>query len=105
MVSGEFVSMTALHDTIPEVTPAPIAWGTYASNSNVQFFLCHFIDVIDEVPDIETFTPIIADLHARSVSPTASTDFQRQHTWAKWLSTLPGQILGKISLQTRWNVG
>lgn len=26
MVSGEFVSMTALHETIPDSTPAPIAW-------------------------------------------------------------------------------
>ena len=50
MVSGEFSSMTTLHDTIPEATPEPVGWGTYASNRNVHFFLCYFIDMIDEVP-------------------------------------------------------
>lgn len=50
MASGEFSSMTALHNAIPDATPKPLGWGTYASNPNVHFFLCLFIDMIDEVP-------------------------------------------------------
>lgn len=75
MVSGEFVSMTTLHQAIPDSTPAPIAWGTYASNPNLHFFLCHFVEVIDEVPDVETFTLKVADLHAKSSSPNGKYGF------------------------------
>ena len=50
MVSGEFCSMTALHNTIPDATPEPLGWGTYASNPKVHFFLCRFIDMVDEIP-------------------------------------------------------
>ena len=50
MVSGEFSSMTSLHSAIPDATPEPVGWGTYASSPNVHFFLCHFIDMRDEVP-------------------------------------------------------
>lgn len=62
MVSGEFSSMTALHKTIPDATPEPVGWGTYASNPNVHFFICRFIDMIDEVPGLyflDLFTPFI----------------------------------------------
>ena len=75
MVSGEFISMTHLHQVIPASTPTPIAWGTYASNAEIHFFLCHFIDVIDEVPDIENFTTNVAELHANSSSPNGKYGF------------------------------
>ena len=61
MVSGEFSSMTTLHNTIPDASPEPVGWGTYASKPNVHFLLCHFIDMIDEVPGSyfpELFPPI-----------------------------------------------
>ena len=61
MVSGEFSSMTTLHNTIPDASPEPVGWGTYASNPNVHFSLCRFIDMIDEVPGSyfpELFPPI-----------------------------------------------
>ena len=75
MVSGEFISMTTLHQIIPDCTPAPIAWGTYASNSEIHFFLCHFVEVIDEVPDIQRFTTKVAELHANSSSPNGKYGF------------------------------
>jgi protein-ribulosamine 3-kinase len=75
MVSGEFVSMTAIHKTIPDSTPAPVAWGTYASNPNIHFFLCHFVDMIDEVPEIQAFVARVAELHTRGVSPNGKYGF------------------------------
>ena len=75
MVSGEFCSMTTLHQVIPDSTPAPIAWGTYASNQNIHFFLCHFVDVIDEVPEVEAFTAKVAELHVNSTSPNDQFGF------------------------------
>ena len=75
MVLAEFISMTTLHQAIPESTPAPIAWGTYASSSNIHFFLCHFFDFIDDTPEIETFTAKVAELHAESSSPNGKYGF------------------------------
>ncbi len=68
MMSGEFVSMTALHDTVPDLVPTPVAWGTYASDPNIHFFLCSFHDMTDEIPDIQKFTSKVAELHRKSVS-------------------------------------
>ena len=75
MVSGEFVSMTAMHKTIPDATPASIAWGTYASNPDIHFFLCYFVDMTDEVPDVQAFTTKVAALHTNGISPTGKYGF------------------------------
>ena len=75
MMLAEFISMTTLHQAIPDSTPAPIAWGTYASTSEIHFFLCHFLDFIDETPEIETFTAKVAELHAESSSPNGKYGF------------------------------
>lgn len=75
MVMGEFFSMTTLHEAIPEATPAPIAWGTYTSDSNIHFFICQCVDVIDEIPDIETFTAKVAELHTKTSSPNGKYGF------------------------------
>jgi protein-ribulosamine 3-kinase len=92
MVSGEFYSMTTMHQVIPDLTPAPIAWGIYASNPNIHFFFCRFVDVIDEVPDIETFTVKVAELHAHSSLPNGKYGFlvptymgqmAQYHTWTE----------------------
>jgi len=92
MVSSEFYSMTTMHQVISDSTPAPIAWGTYASNPNIHFFLCRFVDVINEVPDVETFTVKIAELHAQSSSPNGKYGFPvptymgqmaQYHTWTE----------------------
>lgn len=75
MMSGEFVSMTALHDTVPDLVPTPVAWGTYASDPNIHFFLCSFHDMTDEIPDIQKFTSKVAELHRKSVSPKGKYGF------------------------------
>ncbi|CRK41923.1 hypothetical protein BN1708_008591 [Verticillium longisporum] len=49
MVNGEFVSMSALHSTLPELAPKPISWGTYKSNDNIHFFLCDFHEMDDQL--------------------------------------------------------
>lgn len=75
MVLGEFFSMTTLYQTIPDSIPVPIAPGTYASNPDIHFFLCHFIDMIDEVPYTEASTFEVAELHMRSSSPNGKYGF------------------------------
>ena len=61
-------SVTALHQTLSKVTPAPIAWGTYASDADIHFLLGLFVDVIDELPDIQTFTAKVAELHTNNTN-------------------------------------
>ena len=75
MVSGEFASMTALHNTVPDLVPAPIAWGTYASDPDVHFFLCSFIDMKKGVPEIQPFVAKVAELHQKGVSPNGRYGF------------------------------
>ncbi|KAL9581455.1 MAG: hypothetical protein Q9212_003890 [Teloschistes hypoglaucus] len=75
MVSGEYESMKALHSTSPDLTPEPIAWGTFAQADHVHFFLCEFVDMTDDLPDVEPTMKMLAELHAKSSSPTGRYGF------------------------------
>ena len=75
MVSGEFISMKTLHDTLPHLTPIPFAWGTYAADSNVHFFLSGFVDMTDDLPDVQALTASLADLHTKGLSPNSKYGF------------------------------
>ena len=75
MVTGEFVSMSSLHDAVPYLTPLPVAYGTYATDSNVHFFLCGFVEMADELPDVQGLAASLADLHATTVSPNGKYGF------------------------------
>ncbi|KAL8772346.1 MAG: hypothetical protein Q9209_002558 [Squamulea sp. 1 TL-2023] len=75
MVSGEYESMKTLHTASPDLTPEPIAWGTFAQADHVHFFLCEFIDMTDDLPDVETSMKMLAELHAKSISPTGKYGF------------------------------
>ena len=89
-MSGEFASMTAIHTVLPSIASTPIAWGTYASDPDIHFFLCLFHDMPDEVPDVERFSSQVAALHHAGKSPNgkygfATTTFQgnlpQDNTW------------------------
>lgn len=67
MVSGEFVSMSTLNAVAPDLTPVPIAWGTYTVDPNVHFFLCSFIEMTGKIPDIKLFPARLAELHKHNV--------------------------------------
>ena len=84
MVSGEYLSMKTLYDTLPDAVPKPIAWGTYAADSSIHFFLCSFVDMTDDLPDIQPFTAKVAELHRKGLSPNGKYGF--------WVPTLQGTI-------------
>ncbi len=69
MVMGEFTSMSMLYKTVPDLVPQPIAFGTYASNPNVHFFLCEFRNMTTVLPDVEQFAAGVARLHRLSTHP------------------------------------
>ena len=53
MMQGEYESMTAIHQAVPSFAPTPIAWGTYASDPEIHFYLCTFHEISDDLPDIQ----------------------------------------------------
>lgn len=72
---GEYMSMTRLHDTMPQLTPEPLAWGTYESNNKIHFFLCSFHDMDDKLCSLKTFPKLVAELHTRGISPNGKFGF------------------------------
>ena len=75
MVQGEFESMKAIYELLPDFVPRPIAWGTYQSVPDTHFFLCENRDMTDEMPDPEKFAAQLASLHQDSKSPTGKFGF------------------------------
>ena len=63
------MSMKVLYDTLPRLTPAPYAWGSYASDPNIHFFLCGFVDMTEQLPDVHAFAASLAELHSKGLSP------------------------------------
>ena len=76
MVSGEFLSQSTLYAAVPDFTPKPYAWGTYAAESNIHFLLSEFVNM-DEVtlPDTQKFARGLAKLHRTTFSPTGKYGF------------------------------
>ena len=75
MVSGEFTSMSLLHKTLTHLVPTLYAWGTYATDSNVHFFLCAFVEMNDDLPDVEKLSALLAELHKKGVNPEGRYGF------------------------------
>jgi protein-ribulosamine 3-kinase len=67
--------MKALYGVMPDLVPKPIATGHYADDHDKWFFLCAFHDMVDDVPDVEEFSSMIAELHKRGVSPDGKFGF------------------------------
>jgi protein-ribulosamine 3-kinase len=75
MVLGEFESMTAIHNTLPQFVPKPIAWGPYTTISDTYFFLCAFRDMTHGMPNPHQFAALLSMLHQKSISPTGKFGF------------------------------
>lgn len=75
MVSGEFVSMSSLYKALPYIVPRPYASGTYASDPNIHFFLCGFVDMDDDLPDIQKLARGLAELHINGENPDGKYGF------------------------------
>jgi fructosamine-3-kinase len=75
MMHGEYESMKALNKSMPELVPAPIAWGTYETDPNIHFFLCTFYDMDEGLCSLDTFPKLVAELHTRGTSPNGKFGF------------------------------
>lgn len=77
MVSAEYEAMKTLHAAWPELVPEPISWGAYESEEDVYFFICRFVELSGDIPDISDFPALLAKMHKRpeSKSPTGLFGF------------------------------
>ncbi|KAI1876829.1 uncharacterized protein JN550_000901 [Neoarthrinium moseri] len=101
MMKGAFESESLVYSFIPDHVPKPVAWGTYKSKPNMHFYLCHFQDMTDDLPDPARFGAMLARLHRRSMgkSPAGRYGFHAPthlafipndnswaDTWTEWFS-------------------
>ncbi|KAI0393533.1 fructosamine kinase [Xylariaceae sp. FL0594] len=76
MLRGEYEGMLAIHDTVPDFAPKPIAWGEFRDEPGTYFFICEFIEMKEgELPPVNEFCRQLAKLHRESVSPTGKFGF------------------------------
>ncbi|KAL8759838.1 MAG: hypothetical protein Q9199_000485 [Rusavskia elegans] len=86
--------MKALHSASLDLTPEPIAWGTFAEADHVHFFLCEFDDMTDDLPDVEASMKMLAELHAKTSSPNGKYGFH--------IATLQGTIPQFVEWTESW---
>jgi hypothetical protein len=68
------------HEALPELAPKPIGWGSYENETDTYFFLYAFHEMIDDVPDVSTFSAMLAQLHKNGVSPSGEFGSPYPHT-------------------------
>ena len=61
MVFGEHESMLVPQNIMLTFVPNPIGWGTYTSNPGIHFFICEFVDLTDDIPEINAFIKTLAE--------------------------------------------
>ena len=94
MVSSEFVSISTLYAASPDLVPRPIAWGMFAQDPNVHFFLCDFVIMTDDIPDAQKLAAMLGSLHSNNVSPNGKYGFT--------VPTCQGTIPQKVDWQDTW---
>ena len=76
--------MTSIRNTVPDLAPLPIAWGTYAVDSDIHCYLCSFHDMTDDIPEIQPLAAKVAELHGKILSPNGKYGFSVPTYQCKW---------------------
>lgn len=76
MTAGEFASMEALYETLPEFVPKPIGYGSYTLNPNIHFFVCELVNMTGRIPEKRAFVRLLAELHTKGISPNGKYGFK-----------------------------
>ena len=66
MMHGTFESEKAMYSFVPSNVPEPVAWGAYKALPDTYFYLCAFHDMLDDLPDIQSLSALVARIHIRS---------------------------------------
>ncbi|KAF9765618.1 hypothetical protein IL306_002085 [Fusarium sp. DS 682] len=94
MTKGEFHSMKAIHEVLPEFVPKPIACGTYEAMQDTHFFLSEFREMADDMPDPDKFASLLSAMHQKSVSPTSKFGFH--------ITTYAGNLPQYVAWEDSW---
>lgn len=94
MLHSEFESMQAIYTLLPDFSPKPIAWGSYAEIEDTHFIIMEFRDMILEMPDPDKFASRLADLHHNSKSPNGKFGFH--------VTTYPGNLPQYSDWEDKW---
>lgn len=74
-MNSEYKAMCLLHEVMPEMTPKPIACGTYREIPETHFFLSSFVNMSKKIPNVSDFPELVARLHKRGESPDGKFGF------------------------------
>ncbi len=75
LVHGEYAATKALYDIAGDFLPRPLGAGTYKSDPDTHFCLSDYVDMIDELPDLQKFCAKIAKMHRDSISHSPNGQF------------------------------
>jgi protein-ribulosamine 3-kinase len=75
MFKGEFHSLDAMHNLMPDSCPKPRGWGQYKSALGTFFVVMDFLHLSDEDPDPEKISRLISDLHKRTQGTSPENKF------------------------------
>lgn len=100
MMIGAFQAESALYAVIPDSVPKPVAFGTYTSDPNTHFYLCEFVEMLDDVPTPRSWAATVAALHMKSMgkSPTGQFGFPV----VTHLANVPVNNMWNSSWETFW---
>lgn len=70
-----------MYNALPEFVPEPIRCGSYAPNPNIHFFVCELVNMTDEIPEIQAFVRLLAELYTRGISADGKYGFEVPTKW------------------------
>jgi len=97
--------MKIIYRMMPEFCPEPIEHGVYASNPDISFYLMKFVDMTDEVPDVDSLPERVAEMHRKGLSPNGKYGFhvptnqgalQQPNTWTDSWEKFFSEMLQRI---------
>jgi protein-ribulosamine 3-kinase len=100
MMRGAFAAETALYNTIPKNVPRPLAWGTYQSQPDSHFYICDFVEMLDEVPSAQPWAATVTSLHMNSMGKSPEAKFGFQVT--TYLANVPVNNSWNLSWEIFW---
>lgn len=93
LMEGEFTAMSELYKTSPDFVPKPHSWGKFKTEDK-YFFLAHFIQMRDRMPNPRKLCLKLAELHEKSESPTGKFGFH--------VPTCQGRTAQAVSWESSW---
>ncbi|KAL9043839.1 MAG: hypothetical protein Q9214_002984, partial [Letrouitia sp. 1 TL-2023] len=85
--------------------PYPLGWGEYTSEPGMWFYLCDYHDLVDELPEIDSFVSIVAKVHRESMGqedqygfdvPTHLANIPNDNSWQSSWETFFANLMVRM---------